>query len=189
MKKVILIGDSIRMGYQQTVREQLASLAEVGWPEMNGFDSRNVLARLDEWARLQQADVVHINAGLHDIKRDRQAGTYQVPLEEYARNVEQILGRLRDGSPAKVIWATITPVNHTWHRARKPFDRYEADVAAYNAKALEICCSLGIAVNDLCAVMAAAGPDSYICPDGVHFTEAGYELLGREVAKVIRANL
>ena len=39
MKAVILIGDSIRMGYQETVREQLGGRAGVWGPAENGGTS------------------------------------------------------------------------------------------------------------------------------------------------------
>ena len=158
MKKVILIGDSIRMGYQQTVREELAGVAEVSWPEMNGFDSRNVLAKIDEWAVASPSDLVHINCGLHDLKRDRTRGAFQVPLEDYSGNVEQVLRDFLDQARATVLWATTTPVNERWHRARKPLDRLEADVQAYNAAALEICGRLGVQVDDLYTFVIRAGP-------------------------------
>ncbi len=189
MKKVILIGDSIRMGYQQTVRTELAGRAEVGWPEMNGYDSRNVLAKIDEWAIQPQPDLVHINCGLHDLKRDRMRGEFQVPLADYAANVEQVLQQLRKRTRASIIWATTTPVNERWHRQKKPFDRYEADVQAYNAAAQEICGRLGVQVNDLFGFLTRAGRDLYMAVDGVHFNPDGYELLGIEVARVIQACL
>lgn len=189
MKKVILIGDSIRMGYQQTVREELAGAAEVVWPEMNGYDSRNVLAKIDEWAIAPQPDLVHVNCGLHDLKRDRVRGEFQVPPEDYAANVEQILQRLTSQTRAKILWATTTPVNERWHRLRKPFDRMEADVEVYNARALEICERLGVLVDDLYTFVMRAGRDEYMSQDGVHFTDDGYEMLGIEVARVIRGQL
>ena len=46
---IVLIGDSIRMGYQDHVASELAGRAEVWVPEENGGDSRNVLAHLDQW--------------------------------------------------------------------------------------------------------------------------------------------
>ena len=66
---VVLIGDSIRMGYQDHVVSQLAGRAEVWAPEENGGDSRNVLAHLDQWVFVRQPDLVHVNCGLHDLKR------------------------------------------------------------------------------------------------------------------------
>jgi lysophospholipase L1-like esterase len=189
VKKVILIGDSIRMGYQQTVRQELAGLAQVNWPQTNGYDSRNVLAKIGEWAIEPGPDLVHVNCGLHDLKRDRLHGQLQVPLEDYVANLERILQQLAGRPRAKVIWATTTPVNERWHRHEKPFDRLEADVQAYNAAAMEICTRLGVAVDDLYTFVMQAGRDRYMAADGVHFSAVGYELLGLEVARVIRENL
>ena len=71
----------------------------------------------------------------------------------------------------------------------KPFDRMEADVQAYNARALEICSRLGVQVDDLYSFVMEAGGDQSMSQDGVHFTDDGYELLGVEVARVIREHL
>ena len=55
---VVLIGDSIRMGYAPLVAETLAGRVRVVNPEPNGGDSRKVLANLDEWAIREHPDVV-----------------------------------------------------------------------------------------------------------------------------------
>ena len=49
MKKLVLIGDSIRMGYQDEVRRQLPTEVEIFTPTQNGGDSRNVKSHLKEW--------------------------------------------------------------------------------------------------------------------------------------------
>jgi hypothetical protein len=69
MKQIILIGDSIRMGYQPTVQQILADQAQVWGPVENGGNSHNVLTHLDAWVIQRQPDIVHLNCGLHDIKR------------------------------------------------------------------------------------------------------------------------
>lgn len=189
MKKVVLIGDSIRMGYQQTVADQLADVAEVCWPEINGGDSRKALENIIDWVGARPADLVHINAGLHDLKRNRQTGAFQVPLQEYARNVEEILTAIGSATTGKIIWAATTPVNETCHHERKPFDRFEADVRAYNEAAADICRRHQVPVNDLYATLIDNGVESYLSPDGVHFNDAGYVLLGGKVAEVIRRSL
>ena len=89
----------------------------------------------------------------------------------------------------KVIWATTTPVNEAWHHAQKPFDRFEADVMAYNAAASEIASQLGVPIDDLYGIVTAAGRDRLLLPDGVHFTQDGYRLLGKAVADAIRHHL
>ncbi len=94
MKTILLIGDSIRMGYQEKVRQQLADWAYVQAPEKNGGTSENILAHLDQWVLSRRADVVHINCGLHDIKREFDQDTTAVPLSVYTANVRSILTRL-----------------------------------------------------------------------------------------------
>ncbi len=46
MAEVVIVGDSIRMGYQETVEELLYETAQVWWPEENGRHSGIVLENL-----------------------------------------------------------------------------------------------------------------------------------------------
>ncbi|NLG51268.1 MAG: SGNH/GDSL hydrolase family protein [Chloroflexi bacterium] len=186
---VVLIGDSIRMGYQEVVQRELKAVAEVWAPVENGGNSRNVLAHLDEWVISRQPQVVHLNCGLHDLRKEFDQEQAAVGIEEYAANVRQISTRVREQTDATLIWATTTPVNQAWHHATKGFDRLEADVRAYNQVAAAIATELGIPINDLYKVVMQAGRDSYLQPDGVHFSPAGYELLGQAVARAIAAHL
>jgi isoamyl acetate esterase len=186
VKQVILIGDSIRMGYQEVVRQALANIAEVWAPEENGGNSRNVLAHLQEWVLARRVDVVHINCGLHDLKVEFGATARAVPVEEYEARVRAILAQLIS---RQVIWATTTPVNQCWHHANKEFDRFEADVVEYNRAALRVTTELGVPTDDLDGIVMAAGRDDVLRPDGVHYAEAGYRLLGQAVAAAIRARL
>lgn len=189
MKSVILIGDSIRMGYQPVVERELEGLADVRGPGENGGTSDNVLAHLDEWAVSRGADLVHVNCGLHDVKRLRDADGIEVPLDRYRSNVEEILRTLVERTSARVIWATTTPVNERRHAERKGFDRHERDVAAYNRAAVDVARELGVEVNDLWEAVTRAGCDGLLAEDGVHFTQAGYGLLGRAVARAARGAL
>jgi len=188
-RKVVLIGDSIRMGYQEVVRQELAGVAEVWGPEQNGGNSRNVLANLDAWALSAEPAVVHLNCGLHDLRKEFDTGEVAVPLAEYEGNVRQILGQVRDRVPGTLLWASTTPVNEEWHHQTKGFDRFEADVAAYNEVAAGIAGDLGVVIDDLFGVVTAAGRDELLGSDGVHFTEKGYGILGRAVASAVREYL
>ena len=185
MKKIILIGDSIRIGYQPTVQKELAGQADVWGPEENGGESRYVLARLDDWVITRHPDIVHLNCGLHDLRKEFGADTSAVPLDEYRANLEMIFQRIRDHSSARIVWAATTPVNEQWHHETKPFDRFEADVLAYNRQAQEVAAQFGAEIDDLYAVVTRAGRDQHLLPDGVHFTDAGYTLLGRAVAEAL----
>ena len=185
---VVLIGDSIRMGYQDHVASQLAGRAEIWVPKENGGDSRNVLAHLDQWAFSRQPDLVHVNCGLHDLKRAFGAKS-SVPLDEYEGNVRQILQKLQRELNGAVVWATTTPVDENWHHQNKGFDRLEADVAAYNAAARAVAEDIGVPIDDLFAVVEREGKARLLTQDGVHFTEVGSQLLGRVVAECVWGHL
>lgn len=189
MKSVILIGDSIRMGYQPIVQRELDGLAEVWGSAENGGNSQNVLEHLEVWALSRDLDIVHVNCGLHDIKTPFDSDARAIPLAEYRANVRTILSRLQTETQAVVIWATTTPVNHERHHQNKDFDRFEADVDAYNAAATTIATELGIPVNDLFSVVMRAGRDEHLVPDGVHYTGPGYERLAAAVTTCIKQHL
>jgi len=185
--RIILIGDSIRVGYQPLVAAKLQGRAEICGPQDNGGDSRNVLAHLDDWVLRLQADVLHLNCGLHDLKFEN--GHHQVPLEEYERNVRAIVARIVREFPGRFIWATTTPVVDEWHQKVKPFERHEDDVLRYNEAALAVVRAHKLPVNDLHRVIEQAGREKCLGPDGVHFNERGYALLAEAVAAAVAASL
>jgi len=186
--RVLIIGDSISIGYTPPAAELLAGEAELIHNHGNGGDSDNVLANLDAWLAEANADVVHLNCGLHDIKLARDTRRLQVPLERYRRNLAEIARRLTAGS-ALPVWATSTPVIDARHNAVKEFDRHNADVDAYNAAAGEIMLAAGIRTNDLHGAAIAAGIETIVCDDGVHMTDGGYAILAQAVADCIRKAL
>jgi len=186
VKRILLIGDSIRLGYEAHVRRALEGQAEILSPRENGGTSVNVLAHLDEWAIAQQPDVVHLNCGLHDLRREFGADENAVPLAAYEENLERIWSRLQGETEAALIWATTTPVHEGRHHATKGFDRFEADVVAYNAAALRVARRHELAIDDLYATVMSAGRDRLLLPDGVHYTDEGYALLGAAVVAAVR---
>lgn len=188
LPKVVLIGDSIRMGYAPLVAKLLDGKAIVVSAKPNGEDSANVLKNLDEWVIREKPDVVHINAGLHDLKL--KDGSYQVPLADYEKNLQAILDRIQKETKAKVIFATSTPILDNLHAQRKAgFDRFEADVQKYNNAAMAVMKRAGVPVNDLHKLVEDGGKEKLIGPDGTHYTPAGYEMLAAAVTNSILRSL
>jgi lysophospholipase L1-like esterase len=185
---VLIIGDSISIGYTPHVAELLAGKAAVTHNPGNGGDSDNVLANLDAWLADRRWGVIHFNCGLHDIKRARGSGGLQVPLERYRSNLERIVQRLK-ATGAALAWATSTPVIEARHNAVKDLDRLNADVDACNAAAAEIMLAAGVRIDDLYSAVVAAGPATMLCDDGVHMTAGGYIVLARAVAGAIERAL
>ena len=188
LPRIVLIGDSIRMGYAPLVAKLLDGKAIVVSAKPNAEDSGNVLGHLEEWVIKEKPDVVHLNAGLHDLKLKDKA--YQVPLADYERNLKAILEGIQKRTKAKVIFATSTPILDNLHAQRKVgFDRSEADVQKYNAAAMAIMKQAGVPINDLHKVVEDGGKEKLISGDGTHYTQAGYEILAAAVTDSIHHTL
>ena len=116
---VALVGDSIRLGYAPLVTRLLEGAARVVSPQPNGGDSARVLQHLEEWVLRERPDVVHLNCGLHDLKRSKETGAYQVPLAQYEANLREIVERLRRGGGATLLFASTTPILDDRHARRR----------------------------------------------------------------------
>jgi lysophospholipase L1-like esterase len=174
----ILIGDSICMGYRPLVQQRLLDKVNILGIPGNGGDSCQILENLDEWMINRDADLIHFNCGLHDLKFERSTKTYQQPLEVYEANLRKIVGRLQEETTkARVVWATTTPVMDERHNAVKPFDRYQRDVEAYNRVATAIMTEAGIVIDDLHSAIQNDDIGACLGADGVHMTERGNKVL------------
>lgn len=114
---VLLIGDSIRAGYQPFVVEALRGSVDVEPGADHGGTSARIRANLDGWLRARRYDLVHLNCRLHDLAR-RPGVEPSVPLAEYRDNLQAIFARFAElGVP--VVWATTTPVDEVRHHPRR----------------------------------------------------------------------
>ncbi len=189
-KKVLIIGDSISLGYHRTVTYLLRGEAVVEHAEGNNQGTTHGLREIDNWLGGAKWDVIHFNFGLHDLKhvdengknaQDRSA-PQQADLVAYEQNLEILIGKLQ-ATGAKLIFATTTPVPQDHGPLRDPGESMK-----YNKVALKLMQEHGITVNDL---HSAVTPNlkQYQNPADVHFTAAGSVFLGRLVAKEIRQAL
>jgi len=181
---VLLIGDSISMGYTIPVRELLAGKANVHRVPENGGPTINGLEKMGAWLADGNWDLIHFNFGLHDLVM-MEDGSFRVSIEEYGRNLRQLVDRIQaTGATATLIWCSTTPVpEDVGAPARTP-----QDVIAYNEVAKAIMDERGIAIDDLYA-FALPRLAEIQQPANVHFTEEGYEVLARQVAASIEAAL
>jgi lysophospholipase L1-like esterase len=117
LPRIVLVGDSIRLGYAPRLAERLEGKAVVVSPRENGGDSANVLAHRDEWVIRQKPDVVYLNCGLHDLRRSRKDGRHQVELDRYEENLRRMVARIRDGTDAALVFVNTNPSSTTATRA------------------------------------------------------------------------
>ena len=179
MKKVTLLGDSIRMNYQARVRELLAPDHDVFYYEDNGRWAQYTLRSLFDYsAQIAGSDVIHWNNGHWDLCDIFGDGNF-TPEKQYAETLKRVADRLLTITP-KVIFATTTPV--------RPENVYNSDAAIrrYNELAVTTLVPMGIEINDLYGTVARDIP-RYICDDLIHLTPEGIELCAAQVAGAIRA--
>lgn len=186
LPRVLLIGDSISIGYTAPVREKLAGKANVHRIPANGGDTARGLANLDSWLGDGDWDVIHFNWGLHDLKRlkDGQLDASMpkaVTPEDYATNLQSLVQRLKR-TGAKLIWAATTPV------PEGAAGRIPGDDETYNAIAARVMAEADVPVNDLYGYIKP-GLDKWQRKANVHFVPEGSEHLAARVAEVIDAAL
>src|ERR1700736_5093714 len=94
LPRVLLIGDSISIGYTEPVRTILTGKANVQRIPENGAATLTGVKNLDQWLGTAKWDVIHFNFGLHDLKQ-MDDGKHQVSLPDYETNLRTIVKRLR----------------------------------------------------------------------------------------------
>lgn len=187
LPRVLLIGDSISMGYTLAVREMLAGKANVHRIPANGGPTTNGLKGIKDWLGDSKWDVIHFNWGLHDLKyvsgekaaiSDPKSpdARQQVLLADYEKNLTELVKTMQ-ATGAKLIWCSTTPV------PEGSSGRIKGDELKYNEAAARVMKAAGIPTDDLHA-HAAAKPDAQL-PANVHYTPEGSRYLAEKVAAVI----
>lgn len=193
LPRVLLVGDSISIGYTLATREALQGVANVHRIPTNGGPTSKGLENIEAWLGDGKWDVIHFNWGLHDLcyrnpdsktqgNRDKVNGTVTHGVEEYASNLEKLVVRMKK-TEAHLIFATTTPV------PEGEAGRKVGDDLRYNRAALEVMKKHEVEVNDLHAVMAGKMDRYGTKPGNVHFTPEGSKLLATKVAAAIKAAL
>jgi hypothetical protein len=210
LPRVLLIGDSISMGYTQDVRARLKGRANVHHPAENCGPTERGLARLDRWLGSNHWDVIHFNFGLHDLKYLDDQGRYVAPEKGkqvappavYRKNLRELALRLKK-TGAVLVFATTTPV------PPGTLGRIAGDERQYNEVAVSVMHDLDIPIDDLGGyveakqttlpprpVSEAPAAGKHVAlrsgeiqlPFNVHFTPDGYDALaGLVVASLEQA--
>lgn len=203
LPRVLVIGDSISMNYDDAARKALAGVANYHRIEGNGGPSDRGAACMDLWLGDYGCDGMHwdliqFNHGLHDLKQavDEETGAfgaYQVEPERYQGYLEQeiaIMGR----TGARLMWCTTTPVpnDRIGRWAEGAMGRRKDEDRVFNRAALEVMARHpDIAVNDLNRVIRQSPVfDRWRRGNDVHFWDSvEQEAVGRAVAEAVRRAL
>ena len=105
LPNVLIIGDSISIGYTLPARTLLDKKVNLHRIPTNGGPTIKGLAEIDNWLGGKKWDLIHFNWGLHDLKymgkdgtnlvpKDK-GGVVQVPLPDYEENLEKLVIRMK----------------------------------------------------------------------------------------------
>ena len=192
LPRVLLIGDSISIGYTVGVRELLLGKANVHRPLTNCGPTTKGVKELDKWLGDKPWDVIHFNFGLHDLKYlgprgqnladPKGEGSHQqVPLADYEKHLKTMVARL-EKTGARLIWRSTTPVPPG---AR---GRVVGDSAKYNKVAAKIMKERKITIDDMYSFCMPRLME-IMRPANVHFTPAGSKALAKQAVTAITAAL
>ncbi|MCK5738210.1 SGNH/GDSL hydrolase family protein [bacterium] len=182
MKKVILIGDSIRLSYYEEVAKMLVDSATVTGPEDNCRFSAYTLFNLSSWVPDDDYDVIQWNNGQWDTCY-MPDGKIHTPLATYLELQERIASILRKKTK-RLIFATTTPVWPEQFTSGSILPRRNSDIKEYNIAATDLLRKQGVEINDLHSVINA-DIKKYISDDMVHLTEEGVLVAAKCVADMI----
>ncbi len=179
MKKVVLLGDSIReIGYGPRVPALLGEDFEVWQPPENcRFALYTLRMSYDYRPWIEGADVIHWNNGLWDVCQLWEDGPFN-SIDDYCDTMVRI-ARVLKGYAKTVIFATSTPT----HPDMPGHDHDR--LVAYNEAVVARLQAEGIVINDLFSVIDADIP-KYICPDLIHLSEEGIKAAADKVAQCIK---
>lgn len=186
LPSVLLIGDSISIGYTHQVRKLLEGRANIHRAPQNCGHTLVGIDNLDDWIDDRHWNLIHSNFGLHDMmrftdgKRDSGGQVRHTP-EQCAGHLEKIVKRLEANSDA-LIFTTTRPI-------APETDGYDHnDPAIYNAAAREVMRRHGVAINDLYGAVLPNLED-YQLPRNVHFKNVGNTFMAQRVADAIASQL
>ena len=190
MKKVLLLGDSIRMGYQQYVKEALEGEFEVRYPEDNGRFAAYTLWQVNQELKWNpDIELVHFNNGYWDMNIEAPMTEAIHPVEEYVSFLRRIVGLCRQCG-AKVVFATTVPILEAGaagdNTGVQGTINYSNEwVKEYNAAAVALMQELEVPVNDLYA-LCLEDERCYKCEDLLHLSEEGSRRCAQQVAEYVR---
>ena len=179
IKKVALLGDSIRLGYAPRVMGLLGEDYLVFSPNDNCRYVQYQLRMLFDFReQLKGCEIIHFNSGIWDVVNYFGEGTF-TDEETYLRTMVRIAKILKSFAP-RVIFATTTPIR----KERSDIDT--ADIIRFNERLIPLLKEIGVEINDLFSTVYADIENNVSGEDYTHLTEVGNELCARQVADIIK---
>ncbi len=185
-KKILIIGDSISIGYTPHVKELLGDRAIVVHNPGNAQHTGTGLEKVVEWIGDEDWDVIQFNWGLWDLayrnptvnnqgNRDKINGKVTFTPEQYQTNLDSLVRIIQSASNARLLFVTTSYV------PEGEAGRFVKDGEVYNQAALEVMDKFNIPITDLYQCSKEIHPDFGTASDNVHYTSLGYRQLAKKV--------
>ena len=178
LPRVLLIGDSIVVGYYPEVENQLQDKAYIGYLATSRsvcdptfFDELRVVLKQYKY------DVIHFNNGLHG---------WGYSEEQYQQGLEHLVAVLHKQAPnSQLIWAHSTP--HNLGDQLTQLEPKNQRIYDRNQIATKIMQEANIPINDLFSL--CYGKSEIYSSDRVHFKDEGKKLQAMNVVDSIQNKL
>ena len=185
LPRVLILGDSISIGYTPRLRKSLEGKANVHRPTTNCRWSAFGDEKIDEWLGNKKWDLIHFNFGLWDWYGWSQ-DTKATP-ESYSKSLNNIVQKLKKSEATLVFAMTTPPCVGPEKKARITVSKARAQ--EFNQAALRVMKKHGVVINDLYVLIENEREKYQLGKNNVHYNEAGRDLLATQVAKVIKEQL
>jgi hypothetical protein len=176
LPRVLLVGDSIALGYFKDVQQDLAGKAYCGRYTTSMFlGNPDYVGELELLLKRYNFSVIHINNGLHG---------WDYTEDQYRQSLPKVMKVLaKYGRGAVIVWATTTPRRNAQNPAQLADNNNR--VLERNRIAADYMGRHGIAVDDLYNLVADH-PEYYNLPqDATHFNPQGRAVEGKQVSDAI----
>jgi acyl-CoA thioesterase-1 len=172
LPRVLLVGDSVALGYSTALGIELKGKAVLFRTRKLGGSTTHALPKMESFVGNDHWDVIFFNWGIQDMTDLDHTGSLQATPPQYDKNLRALVARLK-ATGAKLVFGTTTPIPEGW-----------GDVPGYNVIAQKIMKENNIPVADLYTAMLPHVAEDQI-PKDVHFNLTGYALLAKEAAASI----
>ncbi|WP_339703317.1 SGNH/GDSL hydrolase family protein [Algoriphagus aquimarinus] len=192
--RILIIGDSISIGYTPFVKDHFEGKALVKHNPSNAQHTGTGLKQISKWLGNKEWDIVQFNWGLWDLcyrhpdaiaygMRDKVNGKVTYTVDEYAANLDLLVTSIKTKTDAKLIFVTTTYV------PPEEEGRFTDDVEKYNDAAKAVMKKHKVQVNDIYEESVKIHKDYGIGSNDVHYSPEGYQKLSESISSFLENDL
>ena len=187
---VLVIGDSISLGYTPYLKEELKGNAVVKHIGENARSSTYGCENIGRWIKNDSIDIILFNWGLWDLvyrlpaegnfgEKSKNRGIQQTDSVTYSNNLEKIIASLRSNN-AELYFVTTTYIPNS-----EP-GMFTEDAEKYNSIAKRVMNENGIEIIDIYDISKDLHSKYGKGDNNIHYTKKGYKELGIYISRILK---